>query len=70
MRTLTKPSVHRRDAVTGRSSNGTPRKPAPLETVTWDTRIDFPPQQKTGTIRARFVEISGRPFTTSRHPRD
>lgn len=70
MRTLTKPSVQRRTAVAGRSSNGTPRSFAELETVTWDTRIDFPPQQKVGTIRARFVEVPSRPFTTSRHPRD
>ncbi len=53
MRTGAKPSAKRRIAITKQS----PALPAELETVDWDTRIDFPPSQEVRTMRTRFVEV-------------
>ena len=66
MRTVAKPSAKRRIAITKQS----PAHPAELETVDWDTRIDFPPSQEVRTMRTRFVEVPDRPFDARPDPRD
>ena len=57
---------------TGAAKGSRTRKsstPGALETVNWDTRINFPPAQEVRTIRARFVEVPAQPFDARLDPR-
>ena len=70
MRTVTKTNGRSHAGAAKRPPTRKLSLPGPVETVDWDTRINFPPTQEVRTIRARFVEVPARPFEARPDPRD